>query len=214
MDASALKGFMRLKGQVESLDCHLVWAGISLDLHAYFSSRGLIKGHKEWFFDLESAVKMVEEQAVGKLRGIQDMWGSIHPFFEVYHAQALQHHSMEPFHHVLTSPASRMGIPWQFCGRMQLKKFETVLWAPDNDEKNGRLYLVHQGAVGIFASKVSCELAGSRSKDDDFDPEGVKTAQTKLSAPSHVYTHGNFMNVEVLEKKASNGYGIAIEDGE
>merc|ERR1719265_226143 len=74
----------------------------------------------------------------------------LHPRFELVQDFLRSQERFEPFREVLATDAGRVGCPWKYCGRLKVKKMETLIWEPGKYSRE--LFLVHSGKIGLFTT--------------------------------------------------------------
>jgi Ca2+-binding EF-hand superfamily protein len=195
MDASAAKAMKKLDKEARSLNMRLIWSHVEEKFVTELTSRGLIESTSDLFQDLDEVKTYVEQHAIEYRTHVQKKWLQLHPSFMLAHQMMRLRVAFEPFAHVFQVEAMRRGCPWQYCGVLQLKAFETVLWKPG--QRNQDLFLIHSGSVGIFHSRPE---SGADWGDD--------------VPPMAIYRHGWFLNREVLVRAPTRDYAVACADGE
>ena len=82
-------------------------------------------GHPSCFADTESALRYIEDSLLKNVADLQFKWRTLRPEFERYHAHALNRFANEPLPHpVTTDDANRRGLPYEFCSRKRLARFD------------------------------------------------------------------------------------------
>lgn len=192
LDASASKALAGFVRDAKEHRVKVLWSSLSPAFHDEIKNRGILLSEKNVLVDLDEAVMSVEELAKRYLAGIEQRWIGLHKSFEDNKRMTVEHYAFEPFMQVFLSTTGRIGCPWKYCERLTIEGGQTILWAPG--DMNGMLYLVHSGAVGLFAKLP---------KDHEH-----------WSMPVAVYKHGWFLNRETIMRMPSRFYGVALEDGE
>merc|ERR1719265_365840 len=98
----------------------------------------------------------------------------------------------DPFAKILTLDMQRSGCPWEYCGRCEMRAYETVLWKPGME--SGDLFLIQSGKIGRFPTL----------------PDG----NGEWPSPEAVYTHGWFLNRQAFLYGLTRGWAVCLEDGE
>merc|ERR1719201_2321198 len=192
LDASASKSMAKLSKHSKASDVELIWTGMSPLFKKQLEACDTITSPRDWFNTTDEAVQYTDNIITNRLMDIQHLWQKVHPMFELSHKLSYDRDQFDPFAHVLPFDMHRFGCPWQFCGRLKIKAYETVLWKPGMPSRD--LLLLQSGSVGIFR-----RLPGD---DAHWQP------------PAAVYTHGWFLNRQALLQRPTRDYGVALQDGE
>jgi len=193
LDASAAKCLLRVAKAASDHGIRILWCGVNSSTVLRLNNSGTIQSQRDLFEDLGLALAFVEQKILGYILHLQKFWLGLSPGLAVYHGLLAQQVAFEPFQDVLTSDASRCGCPWKFCGKISLRKYETILWKPGECSD---LFLVHSGTVGLFTSV----------------PKEPAEAWGHLVAR---YERGSFLNRGAVGMQGANNYwAVALDDGE
>lgn len=191
MDASGAMSMLKLTRKAQQRGIRVCWAGVSDELAEEMQVRQIMK-EQDRFQDLHSAMTHLEKRILQYKAQQQREWMHLHPAFCRDKKLMDQRVDFEPFREVFLSDGARMGCPWRYCSRLSIKSFKTMLCVPGDLHRP--LYLIHTGAIAIL----------------DAVPEEGKEWQT----PRFVLRQGWFVNANSLVGQPSNGYAVAVEDGE
>jgi MFS superfamily sulfate permease-like transporter/Ca2+-binding EF-hand superfamily protein/CRP-like cAMP-binding protein len=196
MDASATKAMKKLEKEAHALHMRILWSHVNDKVVQDLKQRGLVQTERDIFEDLDEVKTYVERHALEYRACVQRKWLKLHPAFmlakEMTHARV----AFEPFKNVFLVDAVRRGCPWQYCGVLPVKAFETVLWEPG--QLNQDLFLIHSGTIGLYSHKPN--------QDKEQDWEDIK--------PLAIYRHGWFLNRDILIRAPTRHYAVCYSDGE
>merc|ERR1719265_1147035 len=89
-----------------------------------------ITSKRDWFENLDDAVQHTDSLIRDRLLELQKKWTTVHPMFQLAYKLATERDRHDPFAHVLPMDNQRFGCPWQYCGRLDVKAYESILWKP------------------------------------------------------------------------------------
>jgi len=193
LDASASKGFKKLMSDAHAAGVRIIWSHAPARTLETLMKRRIVRTDADWVSSLDGLVLDIEQMAIEYRAKQQAWWRKLHHNFALTQNVLNQRAQMEPFKQVFPMDWARVGCPWRYCTKMPIFRDKTILCEPG--EVHGAIYLVHSGAVGLFA-KIP------QSEDEEW---GV---------PKAVYRHGWFINRAMLLQAPSRFFAIAMEDGE
>jgi len=192
IEVSAAKSLTKLSQESKSAGVQIIFSSVSKDLAQEMKSRGVIHGDHDLFPDMEAAIFYVEDLALQYAKAMEGLFSSLHPAIQYHQAARKEQVTFEPFGGILVTDDARLGCPWRFCTKVDIKKHSTLLWSPK--EKHDVLYLIHTGSVGIF--------------------ESIPEDRRHWKSPVAVYGHGQFLNLEMLAGRTPKGNAVCIESGQ
>jgi MFS superfamily sulfate permease-like transporter/CRP-like cAMP-binding protein len=193
LDASAAKYLSRITSAANEHNVRILWCGVNAAITLRLNASGTISREKDIMPDLGTALVHIERRVVSQQHSVQRTWLKLHPGFSLYRSLMQRRLAAEPFQDIFTSDGSRFGCPWKYCSKLELKRYQTVLWRPG---ESSSLYLVHTGAVGLFTSVPQ----------DEDEEWGTLHA---------TYHRGALINRGALGlEEASRFFAVALEDGE
>ncbi|CAL1139877.1 unnamed protein product, partial [Cladocopium goreaui] len=195
MDASGAMSMLKLSRKANQRGIRVFWSGLKDDLAEEMKHRHILKDGGQLFEDLHSAMTHLEKRILQYKAQQQREWMNLHPAFVRDRKLMEQRINFEPFREVFLSDGARLGCPWRYCSRLSIKSFKTMLCVPGDLHRP--LYLVHTGAVAVL---------------DAVPEEGSK--DQKWQRPRFVLRQGWFVNANSLVGAPSDGYAVAVEDGE
>ncbi|CAK0863263.1 unnamed protein product [Prorocentrum cordatum] len=176
MDASACAVFRKLITEANGRGTKFLWTNLAPPVLTSLKGRGVIADPSTCFRKLNDAVFHVEELVLQYRREKVDQWLKVHPDLRIRHKQVSLARSFEPFTHVFEADAERRGCPWLYCSRLRMHRFRTILWGPGQEEQC--LFLIHSGAVGIYAS------LSSNGQDLPMPPRPATERRQRGGSPS------------------------------
>jgi len=195
MDASGAMSMLKLSRKANQRGIRVFWSGLKDNLAEEMKHRHILKDGGQLFEDLHSAMTHLEKRILQYKAQQQREWMNLHPAFVRDRKLMEQRINFEPFREVFLSDGARLGCPWRYCSRLSIKSFKTMLCVPGDLHRP--LYLVHTGAVAVL---------------DAVPEEGSK--DQKWQRPRFVLRQGWFVNANSLVGAPSDGYAVAVEDGE
>jgi len=195
MDASGAMSMLKLSRKASQRGIRVLWSGLKDNLAEEMKVRAILKDEGQRFEDLHSAMTHLEKRILQYKAQQQKEWMNLHPAFVRDRKLMEQRINFEPFREVFLSDGARLGCPWRYCSRLSIKSFKTMLCVPGDLHRP--LYLIHTGAVAVL---------------DAVPEEGSK--DQKWQRPRMVLRQGWFVNANSLVGAPSDGYAVAVEDGE
>eukprot|EP00439_Symbiodinium_sp_Y106_P062486 s1861_g9.t1 len=169
IEVSAAKSLTKLSQESKSAGVQIIFSSVSKDL----AQDSHLSSPCDLFPDMEAAIFYVEDLALQYAKAMEGLFSSLHPAIQYHQAARKEQVTFEPFGGILVTDDARLGCPWRFCTKVDIKKHSTLLWSPK--EKHDVLYLIHTGSVGIF--------------------ESIPEDRRHWKSPVAVYGHGQFLNL-------------------
>jgi len=210
MDASASKSMKKLVEEAAKVNIRCLWSHMSEDIKEQLVTRTIVQDAADLYDDVTQAVDFVHKMAMDYRVEIQRRFMSLHPAFGVYRGLSCSRASFEPFAWCFNLDIQRFGCPWHYCTVMKIEKRKTVIHGID--ERVMDLFLVHSGAVGIFAEDpIEAVRENKMRRAGDIE----KMVDPWLCpGPRAIYKQGWFLNREMLSGAQTKHHAIAMEDGE
>jgi len=194
LDSSASKSFAKLVKGAKAMNVSIMWSGMSTKFCRSLEQCGTIESEHDWFHTFDEAVQHTDSLLTDRMLSIQEQWVKMNPMLECAHEISCRQGKFDPFANVLPLDMQRFGCPWLYCGRLNVKAYETLLWKPGQAKSD--LFLVHSGSIGLFTN---------------IPNDGEKGC---WEAPIAIYTHGCFLNRQALLEVPTRNYAVALEDGQ
>jgi len=196
MDSSAAKAMQKFMKDVKEKHVRCLFSSVDEHHEKRMRRTGSLGPNEAVYADLDEAVLYVEHQILEYRHQLQERWRSLSFAFSLGQHLACEHMQFEPFEEVLASMDAQFVGRWDYCAKIRIEAYKSLLWKPGEDGRE--LYLIHSGAVALFEKLPT--------KHAEQDPQDF--------TPVAVYRHGWFLNREALMRVPTRFFAVAVEDGE
>jgi len=204
LDSSASKCMAKLMKAAQAAGVKMVWSTMSRPFRVALERCDTIKSKKDWFDTLDDAIQYTHNKIAERIVLNQFRWSDMSSSFEAARAQAYARLDNDPFARILPLDEQRFGCPWSYCGRIELKAYETILWKPGTCKD---LFLVCSGQIALFKSIPHAE-------GGDEHPAHSPDNFLRWGHAQTIYTQGWFLNRQAVFNHRSRDYAVALRDGE
>lgn len=194
LDSSASKAFGKLATVAKHFHLEVIWSRVDAQLMGGLQACGTITDDHQLYASLADARNSVENAIQEYIYDQEEKWQSLHPLFNLAHQMVRDRMALEPFEDMLKLDMARSGCPWDYCTRVEMHAFHTLLWRTGELRKT--IFLVHSGKVGMFTNI----------------PADMSNGEWPL--PVAVFGRGMLLNHEAFRKVPTWFHAVAIEDGE